>query len=275
MKNMIIDKEFLNGYKTFTIVFENLDVYTIDIEDILDIYCEVNPSSERNEAYATNDGFIKISSRVAHVEEQSSLKYNEEDPEWPTHLKERLEMFDSGVDLVYFSLNSDRKREVVVCVPYDPIESVINGKDIELSNSSSFEIDSEGNMIIAFGERSKQPKRKDNNYHELVLGWQEAFGEYKPIVLKVRMLSCNTFGVNNNNVSCSFEIRGSQNKGRQVELEFIDCKDLAFFVCFPQIDECEIVMTRMVDGRIYVGFAGLGVEFTCLEICEEDYYNNK
>lgn len=98
---------------------------------------------------------------------------------------------------------------------------------------------------------------------------------YKPKVLKVTIHSCGTFGMKNNDVYCCFEIRGIQNKGRKAELLFFDCKDIAWSFEYTKNGDCEIVMTKMADGRIYVGFADLSAEFTCSQILESDYYNKQ
>ena len=81
-----------------------------------------------------------------------------------------------------------------IYVPYNPLEGILHGTEIELSNCPSFEIDNDGNIIIAFGKSSKQPTRKDNNYAELVEGWKDAFGDYEPEILKVNAESLSTFG---------------------------------------------------------------------------------
>ena len=91
-------------------------------------------------------------------------------------------------------------------MPYDPLEDIVHRSEIELSNCPSFEVDGEGNMIIAFGERSKQPKRKDNNYSELIAGWKEAFGNYEPQILTVSAKGLTTFGEEQQNFSFCFKI---------------------------------------------------------------------
>ena len=56
---------------------------------------------------------------------------------------------------------------------------------------------------------------------------------------------------------------------------FKDCDFINVDMCFPQRGNCEIAMSRMKDGRIYVGFAGLGIDFTCAEACEYTHYCNE
>ena len=52
----------------------------------------------------------------------------------------------------------------------------------------------------------------------------------------------------------------------------MDCTDLAMEMFLPKNGVCEIVMSKMADGRIYVGFDGLGIDFTCSSVLEYDYY---
>ena len=184
-------------------------------------------------------------------------------------------MCKGGADMTSFSLNGKRKGDIDVYVPYNPLEDIIHGNEIELSNCPSFEIDKDGNMIIAFGEQSKQPKRKDNNYAELVAGWKDAFGEFKPKVLKVKMRSFHTFGIVEKNISCFFKILNKCCAREYAELVFKDCKSVNVETFFPQNGNCEIVMSKKADGRIYVGFDGLGIDLICSSVIEYDYYCNQ
>lgn len=275
MEKIVIDKDYLKGYKTLSIVLENCDVYEIDAEKILDIYCIAKKIGNSKKEYRTNDGFIKISAMASQAVECSTLRNHEIGTEWDHRLKERLEMCKGGADMTSFSLNGKRKGDIDVYVPYNPLEDIIHGNEIELSNCPSFEIDNEGNMIIAFGEQSKQPKRKDNNYSQLVAGWKDAFGEFKPKVLKVKMRSFHTFGIVEKNISCFFKILNKCCAREYAELVFKDCKSVNVETFFPQNGNCEIVMSKKADGRIYVGFDGLGIDLICSSVIEYDCYCNR
>lgn len=275
MKKIVVDKEYLKGYESLSVGLENCDVYKIDIEDILDVYCVAEKIGNSKKEYRTKDGFIRISARASQAVECSTLRNHEIGTECDHRLKERLEMCGGGADMTSFSLNGNRKGDIDIYVPYNPLEDIIHGNEIELSNCPSLEIDNDGNMIIAFGERSKQPKRKDNNYSELVEGWKDALGEFKPKVLKVKMFSLETFGIKKKKFSVYFKIRNKHCEREHAELVFIDCKHINVETFFPQNGNCEIVMSKKADGRIYVGFDGLGVDFTCSSVLEYDYYCNQ
>ncbi len=275
MEKIIIDKEFLKGYKSLLVVLENCDVYEIATEDILDIYCEIELIGKKKNEYRTSYGFIKISASASQTVECSVLRNDEIGTEWDHRLKERLEMLGGGADMTSFSLKDNQGQDIDIYVPYEPLEDIIHGSEIELSNCPSLEIDSEDNIIIAFGERSKQPKRKDNNYAELVEGWKDAFGDYEPTILKANIESLSTFGDEVKNFSFAFKICDKNSRKEYAELVFMDCKDIAMEMFFPEKGDCEIVMSKMADGRIYVGFDGLGIDFICASVLEYEYYCNQ
>ena len=194
MDMIVIDKEFLKGYKSLLVGLENCDAYEIDIDDIQDVYCKAKLIGKKKNEYRTDDGFIKIASRASQTIEYSILRNQAMGTEGDIRLMERLQMCVGCADMTSFSLKDKNNQKTEIYVPYDSLEGV-RGNEIELSNCPSFEVDEDGNMIIAFGERSKQPKRKDNNYNELIAGWEEAFGDFCPKKLKVKIISLSTFGI--------------------------------------------------------------------------------
>lgn len=275
MEKIVVNKELLKEYKSLLVVLENCDVYEIDVEDILDVYCVAELIDKKKCEYRTDDGFIKIAAKASNTIECSVLKDNEIGTEWDHRLKERLEMCGGCADMTSFSLRNKKKHDMDIYVPYDPLEDIMHGCEIELSNCPSFEVDSEGNIIIAFGKRSKQPTRKDNNYAELVEGWKDAFGNYEPEILKVNAKSLSMFGDEQRSFLFYFKICDKNSKRNFAELVFMDCKDIAIEMFFPKEGDCEIVMSKMADGRIYVGFDGLGIAFICASVLEYDYYCNR
>ncbi len=272
MKKILVNKKFLSNYKTLSIVLENCDLYEIDAKDVLDIFCEAKLISEKGKKYETIDGFIKISANASQTKEYSVLKYPETRTDWDYSLKERLKMLDGGADMTSFSLKDENKRDIDIYVPYNPLEDILHGSEMELSNCPSFEIDEDGNMIIAFGERSKQPKRKDNNYAELIEGWNEAFGDFQPKVLKVKAEMLSTFGDGQTNISFYFNVCNKNSNKQFAELVFVDCKNIFVDMYFSKKRNYEIVMSKMANGYIYVGIWGLGIDFVCSSIKEYNYY---
>lgn len=231
--------------------------------------------NKNEKEYRTSDGFIKISARASQVAEWYVLKNDEIGTDCDHRFKERLEICDGGADMTSFSLRDLNDREINIYVPYDPLEGVLHGSEMELSNCPSFEVDGEGNMIIAFGKRSKQPKRKDNNYAELIKGWKDAFGNFQPNVLKVKVNSLKTFGVEEGFIALTFTIKEKFCKKKFAELVFTGCKDISMEMFFPGKGDCEIFTSKMADGRIYVGLDGLGIDFICDSVLEYKYYCNR
>ena len=254
MEKIVIDKGTLKEYNSLLVVLENCDAYEIDVEDVLDVYCVAEPIIKKNGEYRTSDGFIKISARASQTVECSALHNDEMRTERKWRFIERLETLDGAADMTSFSLRKKGERDLDIYVPYNPLENIIHGSEIELSNCPSFEVDGEGNMIIAFGERSRQAKRKDNNYSELIAGWTEAFGDYEPQILTVNAESLTTFGSEQQNFSLQFKIFDKNFTKDIAELVFMDCKDITIEMFFPKESTCEIVMSKMVDIIITVAF---------------------
>ena len=274
MEKIVVNKEFLKEFDSILIALENCDVYKVGIENILDVYCELAPIGKNGSNYRTEDGFIKISQKASQTAEENTISDNMIGTDWDQRLLDRLKMCD-GVDMISFSLRRKGKRDIDIYVPYDPLENILYGTEIELSNCPSLEIDNEGNMIIAFGKRSKQPRRKDNNYSELVAGWEDAFGEYKPKILRVKADKLEGFYGDSDMIIFSFKIRDKSCKKEYAELLFKGCDSVSVETYFPQKGNCDIVMSKMANGRIYVGFDGLGIDFRCASVVEYEYYCNQ
>lgn len=274
MEKMVVNKQLLSSYKLISIGLENCDVYEIAIQDVLDIYCEAELISN-SVGYFVLDGFVKISSRASQTLEAFDLRKNRTDSEFYYRLKERLEMCNGGADVTSFSLKDESGKSLEFYPPYDPLQSALRGSELELSNCPSLEIDCDGNMVIAFGESSKQPRRKDNNYAELVDGWKDAFGENAPKVLSAKVKEIFKFGEDTTNYLISFKISKKFCKSGFAELVFWNCQNVNVEMNFPLKGDCDIHMSKMMDGRIYVGFQGLGMEFTCESVLEYDYYCNQ
>ena len=85
----------------------------------------------------------------------------------------------------------------------------------------------------------------------------------------------STFGGKKMNFSLYFEICDKNCKKDIAELIFMGCKNVRMEMFFPEKGDCEIVMSKMADGRIYVGFDGLGMDFICSSVLEYDYYCNR
>ena len=276
MEKITVNKEFLKDYESLLIELEIYDIYEIKISDIMDIYCEAEsiPVFKSDNQYSTDDGFIKISASAIHdkglYRDEGKLIKTNSGPS----LKQRLETGDGCADMVAFSLKNSQNDEMRIAVPNNPLYEILYAREgkIELSNCPTLEFDSEGNMIISFGESSKL-KRTDNNYAELIEGWKEKFADYEPQpLLQVKLIYFYSFSDEQTNFSCSFKICDKNCKIKSAQLEFLDCQDIRVEFSFPQKGDCKILISKLADGRIYVGFDGLGIEFICSSVIENDFY---
>lgn len=278
MQNLHIHKNFLQSYQTISVVLENCDVYELDTADILDIACVAEPVPRKRNTYRTDGGFIKIASRAKDLAEARTLRFGEWNTKWDYRLKERLEMCDGCADVCTFYLRTVKGKELCIFVPYDPLICVLDGNEIEYSNCPSLEIDEEGNMIIAFGNMSKMPTRKDNDYAGLVVGWQDVFGEYAPKKLRVKIHAFSSFcpfGEEPLFLALDFEVTDKAVSKKYAKFVFIRCTKLEMDMIFPEKgDGVTIYLSKMSNGRIYVGLDGFGVAFYCDSIMEYDYYCN-
>ena len=154
----------------------------------------------------------------------------------------------------------------MVYVPYDPLLDVIEENEIELTNCPSLELDDEENMLICFGKTSKTPMRKDNDYAELIEGWVETFPDYVPAVLRaeVRLLQ-HLYCRDKFDQLVELSVK-KEGASEEITLVFTDCQKLQMSMVFPKQGESDVRMARMLDGRIFVGFDDLGVQFTCSKV---------
>lgn len=264
MKNREMDKNF----QYLTIVLENCDCYEIDAKNIVNLRYRAVPLGREN-TYKALDGVIVISANAKDTIENWVKQSDAIGTDLDIRLKDRLTYCSSGVDVTGFTLTDKQGCKRSYSLPYDPLLGILRGREIELSNCPSIEIDGDGNMIIAFGRSSKQPTRKDNDYCQLVEGWERKFGTYKPKVLKGKLQNFGTFGDKQRILIVGFEIRG---KKQFAELVFLNCKHFGADVWFPTKGNCALVMSKTMDGRIYVGFDGIGIDFFCDSVLEYEYY---
>jgi len=90
--------------------------------------------------------------------------------------------------------------------------------------------------------------------------------------LSAKVKEISKFGEDATNYFISFKTSKKFCKSGFVELVFWNCQNVNVEMNFPLKGDCDIHMSKMMDGRIYVGFEGLGMEFTCESVLEYDYY---
>ena len=270
MKKFTITKSDIKSFTTLSIGFENCEVYTLDSKLILDINCVATPCNDRQRTYFAKDGYIKISSQAASLTDSYFGRYLDLDCNY--NLLERLQMMDGAADVTSISLQYADQQPIDIILPYNPICSVLNGCEVDMSNCSSFQIDEDGNMLIFFGASSKQPDRIDNNYAQLIDGWSEHFGNFSPKVLSCKVNSFSTFGKNGSNFSCQITLCNKSATQQDCELVFLRCAKLNLELFFTNNGKAQLWMSQMSNGQIYVGFQNLGIEFCCDCVMEYEHY---
>ena len=199
---MIIDNDYIKDFKTLKIHSVTGGDFPVPVDEVLEINCIASdrPLKDKEE-HRVWDGCIRLTADGGQVlgDGYSAMNYfldftdDEEDDE---ELKERLYLrnfFAGGCDVDGFSLVKDSGEEIKFSVPYKPLQESIYGNIIEYSNCPSAKTDFKGRLTLYFGKSSKAPVRKNNNFHELVQGWNACLGDYKPNVLRgsIKFLSCS------------------------------------------------------------------------------------
>ncbi len=273
-----VDKEFLKDYKHLVLILENCEEFSIDVADILDISCVAVSHKEQKtgeyQEWETKDGFIKLSKRAQKVissfGDLNRYALPKEDlPEWITttenyYLVDRLM---SCSDLCVFSLVAENGNEMIhIRVPYNPLED-LHGCAIEYSNCASFEVNKEGEMAIYFGDSSKMPKRKDNNYAKLVSGW-DIFKDFRIKVLKVNIKEMSLFCDEKGHYSLRLHtlIKNKKYHNETLRLIFKDCEDVYLETYFHVAKVHEIYASKLLDGSILVQIFPLNITFSCSSI---------
>jgi len=273
MQKLVVNKQMLADFDYLLLVLENCDCYQVAVADILDIYC-VAEKSTANSIYRATEGFVKISHRASQTKECLVIANDLVGTETDIPLCERFEMCDGGADVVAVALKKSGAKDIDIYVPYDPLISITGG-EIELSNCPSLKFDEQGNMTFAFGKSSTQPIRKDNNYSQLVEGWQQAFGTFQPQQLTARITRLENFGIDTTNVLLAFTIKNKGYHNKMAQLVFMDCRDLELELSFPSKGDCDICMSKLSNGNIYVGLNWFNVQFVCKRVLEYEYYCNQ
>ena len=165
---------------------------------------------------------------------------------------------------------SGKDKKVRVYLQYDPLKDSF-GNDKEYSNCPSFDVEND-NIKICFGDMSKQPKRVDNNYHQLVQGWCEVF-DYAPNSLCATFDGMTFFSSQNNGKNDCLKLR------LKTELKTKHSKNPTFvFVGVDEFyqppwgygnDDYDVRMSKLANGKIYVSLGDENMQLVCDSISVE------
>ena len=169
---MIINKETLCDVKYLEINLTEGETFVIYSKNITDIYFEIE--KEDKNYYATN-GFI--------VFDKKAQQTMENDGDDDATFSEYLETY---TDIYTITLHKQDGSSLRFFTEYDPIISVKNLEPIHFSNCPSCEFLPNKNMLVLFGENSKNPRRFDNDYTN-ISNYKKVFGDYMPEIFEVEI----------------------------------------------------------------------------------------
>jgi hypothetical protein len=249
---------------------------------------EFTPENKNHpDYYQTKDGKIEIDSSAANI--LGSAYYDNMD-----FTKENTDIFgeymtkadfylskritygkDIGCDICVILIKMNDGSNFNIYLPYNPLEDT-HGNEIEMTNCPFAEINENGNILLLFGESSKSPKRIDDNYADLIIGWEDFYPAKKkpPKALKVRIR-----GIENSDrtgrvprLFITFDLLNKQFDYDYTELIFEDYDCLSYDLHSYSFDKCEFKMSRLLNGRIYVKSDRFKFSFECGSIREYDNY---
>jgi len=268
---MIIDKYNLQKISSICLGLANNEDFEIEGNEIIEIYLKYDKDKYEKNVFRVIGGYIELSAAAKNT--VSSFFAENENIVEPLQEEDfRLCKRISGycnicdIDIIYKDGGILNLR-----VPYDPLCESLYGNEIEWSNCPSVEWLTNENLKIHIGEYSRAPKRIDNNYNELILGWKNITNEV-PKILKCRLLHFSS----SNHLCPRLKITFSMIDGSKMHLIFEDYDNL----------ECDyntsfgdryfhLLMSRMNNGRIFVRLDGIGVQFQCVCIKEDEYLSGK
>lgn len=248
--------QFAKEFDKIEIWFFSGLTYSVDVGLVDEFLCN---SNKVGGCFESTGGYLLLDKNTQNLLDQQSDEFDDK-----MTLRDRLEMC---CDIESFLLCGNDKK-VRIYLQYDPLKDSF-GNDKEYSNCPSFEVGTDEKMKICFGDLSKQPKRIDNNYHQLVKGWCDVF-EQTPDSF------CATFG--------GMTFFSSQQNGKndcikmQLNTQLKTKTGVVATFCFFGVsdlfqppwgygnDEYDIRMSKMANGKIFVSFGDDNLEFVCDEI---------
>ncbi len=261
-----IEKSTLKDIKSITLNTENVESFSIPSHLILDADFIILDKRNKDDDYRTQSGYIKFANEAADIIEGKS----DEDSDQCT-LGERLLGY---CDVCVLDILFNDGSSFCIQLPYNPLTESMHGAEVELSNCPSIEFDENNDLVLCFGEKSKQFKRIDNNYSDLILGWKEKFGDACPDIIKGRLDGLSSFG---NDFEQKFDIsfKSCNLPGKAIRLRFINVTQCDLDLTFDQA-YCELRMSRTSTGKIYVDIEGTLTFFcSCIYVYGYDFEQNK
>ena len=255
MQNLAFDKQFLAEFDFLEICLFNDDVYRVDISCVQNF--EVD-ATKTGSFFSDANGCFALLPQALQASEMSA-----QNNEVSLPLGKRLL---SCCDMESFVLRG--KNSVRFAVQYNPLADAF-GEVIEYTNCPSCHLDNSGNLVVCFGNKSQNPQRVDNNYHEVICGWCDCFditpGSFCGKFAGMSFGSSKQDGKNDLIKLC---IDGETKTKTGNKPTFCFCGVSDYFqppwACFG--GEVDLRVSKMKNKKIYVSFGDEDVQFVCEKI---------
>lgn len=266
---MNITKDILTEIDHIEFVLENCDGYSINPEDILDVWFdEIQFGAASYNENIVHDGRILLSKNIfkqlgdfAYCEYEDGTTALNHDPEEHFYFYNRI-MACCDITQVHFYYKNGKK--LWLFVDYDPIENEMSGCEVEYSNCPSAELDDNGDMLISFGKSSHAFKRVDNDYYNVIDGLKEFLPQALKGILNVKFESFGNvesgwWSSENglfNDLFVEIRIQNKEYKNKYLPLQFSNVSKLIFILDFKNDSGEDLWISPAMDGKLFVQFGG-------------------
>lgn len=269
---MKFDKNMLDKLEYVDLVLENCECFRIEAGDVLDFWTsEINMDKESNGVHYADDGgmiisknaFRNLSSFVTQPDEGEAAP-SDYDPKESYYLYNRI--MDCCCDICQIEVKVKGENGVLFYVPYDPLENLMTGAEIDHSNCPSAELNENGDMLILFGKSSHSYRRTDNNYSDLIIGLSDIIKEPidDELQVEIKEFSSNDFPGRCPRLFVEVVLKNAKCSDKIVELVFEDVTKPQYEVRFSR-KKRRLLMSRISSDEIYVEFEDF-VAFYCTAI---------
>lgn len=252
---MKFGKGMIEEIESIELVLENCECYDIPASDVMDFWTD-EVKKGPGEYGHVDDGGLRISKNAFHLlSNMAKASYADgttaldHEPEEIFYLSNRI---IDCCDICQIEVKFKDGCKILFFVPYDPLESNLNGGEIDLSNCPSAELDENGDMLVLFGESSHAYRRVDNNYSELIIGIGDIIKKpLSELQVKIEKFINIDYDCRCPKFFIEIELKNRGYSGKKVELVFEDVQKVNFEISFYN-EKRSIWMSRISTGEIYV-----------------------
>lgn len=254
---MLITKDSLKKYEFLEICFEDYpQCYLIPVKYVLDIHFDVEKAKDDEHETVNTKGMIKLSPLAKKLKAKD---------EWDSETLFKYLQITPGI--VGVSFIDNEKNELFCAVEHNPVYKIACDCVWKHVNTSSFEEDKEGNLILKFGKLSNAPRCIHNNYADLIRNWHEYMQGFDKQLLEVYVTSISScsFGLKKDEIGVIISLE--KNARESYCLLFHGCKEDVYYFDYEH-HNCKhkvIIEMSKVDNYIYVNI-GEYISFKCKSV---------